>query len=247
MHHKVRIGRHEVVIKVGRKTENADVSYTFGPFRLDTRAGELRRDDHRIPLPPKIFQLLLHMLENRGRLIPKRELLDAVWGDIHVEEGSVTRAVTRLRSALGDTASQPKYVETMPRRGYRFVAAVEKAPIEEIASPSRFQIVESGRRYPLMEGDNVLGRASDCEVSLELASISRHHALITVEDDRITLRDLRSKNGTFVRGRRVDETVEIRDGDQIRLGSVTLIFTSASADPSTLTEAAQGMSGQSKE
>jgi DNA-binding winged helix-turn-helix (wHTH) protein len=212
------------------------VSYRFGPFELDTRAGELRRNDERVAVTPKVFQLLLMLVENPGTLITKREFLDKIWGETNVEEGSVTRAITRLRSALNDNASRPEYVETVPRRGYRFVAAVQRT---DQAAKSSFQLVVGERRYPLKEGQNVVGRADDCEVSLELPSISRHHAVITVDGNRITLRDLRSKNGTFIAGRRIDGTVDVSDCRQIRLGSVTLVVLSAAGDPSTLTETAQ--------
>jgi DNA-binding winged helix-turn-helix (wHTH) protein len=213
------------------------VSYRFGPFELDTRAGELRRNDERVAVTPKVFQLLLMLVENPGTLITKREFLDKIWGETNVEEGSVTRAITSLRSALNDNASKPEYVQTVPRRGYRFVAAVQR--VGDFASKSSFQVVVGERRYPLKEGENILGRAEDCEVRLELASISRHHAVIVVDGDRIALRDLRSKNGTFVGGRRIEGTVDVSDRRQIRLGSVTLIVLSASGDPSTLTETAQ--------
>ena len=216
--------------------ERDEVSYTFGPFRLDTRAGELRRNDVRVPVTPKVFQLLLFLVQNPGKLIPLRELLDKIWGDTHVQEGSVTRTVTSLRSALNDKASRPEYLQTVSRRGYRFVAAVQRVPPCDFASSSSFQVVAGDRRYPLIEGENVLGRADDCEVSLKLASISRRHAVITVDGTRITLRDLRSKNGTFVHGRRIDAAVDLRDGDAIRLGSVALTFRFASGDASTVTD-----------
>lgn len=217
--------------------------YRFGPFRLDMRAGELRRNDTRVALTPKVFQLLLLLVQNPGRLLTKRELLDAVWSETNVEEGSVTRAITRLRSALSDSASRPLYIETVPRRGYRFVSSVERAATDAIAATSSFEVVVDDRRYVLKEGENVLGRADDCEIPLKLASISRHHAVITVAGQRVTLHDLRSKNGTFVGGRRIDGMLDVSDGQQIRLGSVPLVVLSVSADPSTLTETAQRTGG----
>jgi DNA-binding winged helix-turn-helix (wHTH) protein len=244
--HKLRTARSEVVTKVGQKSENVGVSYRFGPFRLDTRASELRRDDESVALTPRVFDLLVLLVQNPGRLIPKRELLDKIWGATNVAEGSVTRAITRLRSALNDDASRPEYVQTVPRRGYRFVATVQSVEGDDPATRSSFEVVVERRRYALVEGENVLGRADDCEVSLELASISRHHAVITVEGNRITLRDLRSKNGTFVRGRRIDGTVDVSDSRQIRVGSVTVIIKSASGDPSTMTETAQKPGGESE-
>src|SRR5205809_1096297 len=125
--------------------------YTFGPFELDTRGGDLRRENESVPLTPKVFQLLLLLLQTPGRLISKREILEKIWGDTNVEEGSVTRTVTSLRSALNDTASAPTYVQTLPRRGYRFAAAVQIVPHADHASV--YQIIGEGGRYRLIEGD----------------------------------------------------------------------------------------------
>jgi pSer/pThr/pTyr-binding forkhead associated (FHA) protein len=135
---------------------------------------------------------------------------------------------------LKDKPSRPEYLRTEARRGYRFVATVHRVPHADFVSS--FEVAGGGGRYPLTEGDNVLGRGDDCEVSLKLASISRRHAMITVDGTRITLRDLRSKNGTFVGGQRIDATVNLHDGDEIRLGSVALEFRLAARDPSTVTE-----------
>lgn len=209
------------------------VIYRFGPFDLDTRAGELRRNGERVPVTPKVFQLLLLLVQNAGRLIPKSEILDKVWDSTHVEEGSVTRTVTRLRSALNDNPSRPQYVRTEARRGYRFLAAVQRVARPNLSS---FEVVGGGSRHPLMEGGNTLGRGDDCEVSLKLSSVSRHHALITVDGTRVTLRDLRSKNGTFLRGERVDRDVDLQDKDELRLGSVSLQLRLISTDESTATE-----------
>lgn len=207
--------------------------YRFGPFELDTRAGELRRNAERVPVTPKVFQLLLLLVENAGRLIPKSEILDKVWDSTNVAEGSVTRSVTRLRSALNDQPARPQYVRTEARRGYRFLASVQKVAPDDLSS---FEVVGAGSRYRLMAGDNTLGRGDDCEVSLKLASVSRHHAMITVDGTRVTLRDLQSKNGTFVRGERVDRAVDLHDKDEIRLGSVALQLKLVSSDESTATE-----------
>jgi DNA-binding winged helix-turn-helix (wHTH) protein len=213
----------------------AGVSYTFGPFELDTRAGELRRNGQRVPVTPKVFRLLLFLVQNAGRLIPKREILDKIWGDTNVAEGSVARTVTNLRFALNDKPSSPEYLRTEARRGYRFVATVQQTP-DTAPISSSFEVIGGSGRYPLIEGDNVLGRADDCDVSLKLDSISRHHAAITVAGTRVTIRDLQSKNGTFVSGRRIDGTMDLRDGDDIRLGSVALMFRLIRRDPSTVTE-----------
>jgi DNA-binding winged helix-turn-helix (wHTH) protein len=208
------------------------VRYKFGPYSLDTRTGELRRDNARIQLRPKVFELLVVLVKNGGRLVPKSELLDELWSDVHVEQGSLTRAIAYLRSALDDSPEQPRYVATIARRGYRFIAEVQR----ELRHPSPFCLVAESDRYPLMEGENVVGRADDCKVSVKLASVSRYHAVITIHGREATLRDLGSKNGTFLRGRRVDGAVNLIDGNQLRLGSVPMTFSSDWGDPSTVTD-----------
>ncbi|MEE8167103.1 MAG: AAA family ATPase, partial [Myxococcota bacterium] len=101
-------------------------SYRFGEFELDTAAGELRHRDERVPLEPKVFDLLMHLLRHRDRIVSVPELLTAVWADISVERGSVHRAVRLLRRALSDQATQLEAIVTVPRRGYRFAQDVKE-------------------------------------------------------------------------------------------------------------------------
>jgi DNA-binding winged helix-turn-helix (wHTH) protein len=98
---------------------------TFGPFSFDARAGMLRRDGREVPLSPRAFGVLTCLLEEPGRVVPKGELLDRVWPDTTVTDHSLTEAVRALRNALGDASRSPEYVQTVHRRGYRFIAAVQ--------------------------------------------------------------------------------------------------------------------------
>ena len=98
--------------------------YEFGPFRLDTAERLLLRDGQHIPLTPKAFETLLILVENYGRVIDKDELLKKVWPDTFVEEVNLAKNVSYLRKILGgEEAAQ--YIETIPKRGYRFVASVK--------------------------------------------------------------------------------------------------------------------------
>lgn len=95
----------------------------FGPFVLDAAAGRLRRADGTpVELPPRDFAVLCFLAGRAGRLVTKDELLDAVWGHRFVTESVLKTVISRLRAALGDDPKQPAYIETAPRRGYRFVA-----------------------------------------------------------------------------------------------------------------------------
>ena len=113
---------------MSRLTEH---SYEFGPFRLDARERLLLHDEEIVPLSPKAFDMLLALVENSGHLLEKNELMQRLWPDTFVEEGSLAQNISLLRKALDESESQ-KFIETVPRRGYRFVASVRKT-IKSIA------------------------------------------------------------------------------------------------------------------
>jgi Tol biopolymer transport system component/DNA-binding winged helix-turn-helix (wHTH) protein len=99
--------------------------YRFGDVEFDPVGFRLTRAGRPVHVEPKVLEVLAHLIEKRGRLVEKRELLAAVWGDTAVSEGALTRAVAQLRKALADDAREGRYLETVPTRGYRFLADVE--------------------------------------------------------------------------------------------------------------------------
>ena len=103
-------------------------SYQFGPFRLDLSEHTLLRDGQPVPITPKIFDVLGVLVRHSGHLVNKETLLREVWPGSFVEEGALNRSVSVLRKALGDSPSGQKYIETVPKRGYRFVAPVSESP-----------------------------------------------------------------------------------------------------------------------
>jgi Tol biopolymer transport system component/DNA-binding winged helix-turn-helix (wHTH) protein len=117
-------------------------AYEFGSFRLDAGERLLLRDGQIVPLTPKSFDLLLALVERHGRLVDKEELFQAVWPDTIVEESNLTYNISHIRKALGDGENGQKFIETVPKRGYRFVAAVremgaEQAEISEAARSNK--------------------------------------------------------------------------------------------------------------
>src|SRR5918911_1245412 len=98
--------------------------YEFGPFRLDPAEHMLLRGGEPVALTPKAFETLVVLVARGGHLVEKDELLKEVWPDSFVEEGSLARNVHELRKALGEGPSENLYIETVPKRGYRFVAPV---------------------------------------------------------------------------------------------------------------------------
>jgi DNA-binding winged helix-turn-helix (wHTH) protein len=98
--------------------------FVFGEFRLDVVGAQLWRGRAPIALSAKNFEVLRHLIERAGELVTKSDLLDAAWSDLHVGESSVSVAMSAVRMALGDDAKAPRYIKTVARRGYRFIAAV---------------------------------------------------------------------------------------------------------------------------
>ena len=112
---------------MAEKAEQNQQFYEFGPFRLDTSERVLLRDGEPVTLTPKLFETLLVLVERSGRVVEKGELMEAVWPDAFVEESNLTSNVSLLRKALGEAESGKPYIETVPRRGYRFAAGVRAA------------------------------------------------------------------------------------------------------------------------
>src|SRR3989441_9021901 len=106
--------------------------YEFGPFLLDVTEQLLLRDGRPIPLKPKLFDLLLLLVENSGHVLDKNRLMSTLWPDTFVEESNLTVSIFALRKALGDGDNNHSYIETVSRRGYRFVAHVTESPNEGI-------------------------------------------------------------------------------------------------------------------
>lgn len=121
--------------------------YEFGEFRLDAREKILLRGDEPVELTPKGFELLCILVENHGRLLEKEELMEKIWSDSFVEESNLTFNIRQLRVILGDDAQYPKYIKTVRRHGYRFIADVRRVAGE---TPAR---IKNGteRAVPLHE------------------------------------------------------------------------------------------------
>src|SRR5882762_4435665 len=107
-----------------RNLSTAKHSYDFGEFQLDPIERILLRDGQAVALTPKAFDLLLVLVENNGRTVHKDELMKRVWPNSFVEEANLSVNMTALRRALGEGPDDHRYIETVPRRGYRFIAPV---------------------------------------------------------------------------------------------------------------------------
>src|SRR5438552_7570590 len=102
--------------------ERFDNCFQSGAFRLDACERVLLRDGRLVPLPAKVVSTLILLVRNNGRVVEKDVLMTEVWPDEYVEEGNLAQHIFILRRALGESTESPRYIETVPRRGYRFVA-----------------------------------------------------------------------------------------------------------------------------
>jgi DNA-binding winged helix-turn-helix (wHTH) protein len=110
----------------------------FGPFAVDLASRELRNNTKAVPLQEKPFQILVILLEHPGELVTREELRERLWpADTFVDfEHSINTAIKKLREALGDDAERPDFIETLPRRGYRFIGPVDGARLPEAETAS---------------------------------------------------------------------------------------------------------------
>jgi DNA-binding winged helix-turn-helix (wHTH) protein/TolB-like protein/tetratricopeptide (TPR) repeat protein len=137
--------------------------YDFGPFRVDESERLLLRGEEIVPLTPKAFEMLLVLVECSGHVLTKEELMKRVWPDSFVEEANLSHNIYKLREALGEGSNGEKYIETVPRRGYRFVAKVTNVDdsgfelLVEEHSRARILVEEDDSTYNAMVSEVIPG------------------------------------------------------------------------------------------
>src|SRR6516165_11014786 len=99
--------------------------FEFDDFRVDTGQFFLTKAGHSSPMTPTVFRILVFLLEHPGEVVTKEQLMKQVWPDSFVEEGNLNRNVSTLRKALGERPSDHRYIETIPKTGYRFITSVK--------------------------------------------------------------------------------------------------------------------------
>jgi DNA-binding winged helix-turn-helix (wHTH) protein len=211
----------------------------FGPFELDLVTGELLRAGLKQHLQVQAFRVLAELVKRPGELVTRDELRHALWPDdvfVDVEHG-LNVVIAKLRRTLGDGVETPHYIETLERRGYRFLAPVEWVDgpsVHASSPPSRTIYVCAGeQQFTLGEGVHVIGRDPFCAVWVDSKAVSRRHASLTITPHGIVLADLGSRNGTFVNGQRAIVPVLLAQADEIRLGTVRMVVRHETAMEST--------------
>jgi DNA-binding winged helix-turn-helix (wHTH) protein len=205
----------------------------FADCVLDPEARELRRRGTPVPLSPRAFRLLTLLLEHRPRPVSQQRLRDALWPDTSVGYTSLAQVVAELRRAIGDPAGGDRRIRTVPRVGYAFVHPVVEERARRRASLG--VLVTEDSEYLVPEGETLVGRGTECGIRLPSSRVSRVHARVRTEGERVLVEDAGSKNGTWVNRERREGPALLEDGDEVLFGTFRAVFHRAGASGSTRT------------
>ena len=199
----------------------------FGECVLDSGTRQLSVRGEAVHLSPKAFQFLELLLESRPKALSRNEIHERLWPGTFVSDGSLTSLLVEVRSATGDSARDSHFVRTVHRFGYAFSGIAEELRESVPAAGGRkliYRLIWGNREIDLDAGENVLGRDRGVVAWIDEESVSRRHARIVVDDHGAILEDLGSKNGTTLRGRKIREPFQLRNGDVIKIGPASLVF-----------------------
>ena len=211
--------------------DNDLVRFTFDRFELDVERRALLHRGEPVHLSPKAFVLLERLITEAPRALSKKDLTDTLWPDTFVEESNLSSLIAELRSSLGDTRGDAKFIRTVHGFGYSFCCAVNPSEGPKRAATLIFDGVE----IPLHEGFHILGRDPSAGILIDHETVSRRHASLTVEPEVAVLEDLASKNGTFVGGTRVTGRTTLPDDTEFLLGDARVTFRRAGTLKTTVT------------
>ncbi|HXZ58722.1 MAG TPA: FHA domain-containing protein [Steroidobacteraceae bacterium] len=190
----------------------------FADCVLDLRTRQLERQGRVVPLEPKVYELLEALIRRRPAVVSNNELDELLWPQVYVARTSLTRLVSELRSALGDTPRGSRVIRTAYKTGYAFCAEVTGGPTA-VAAPATMELVWKGQILPLTDGEHLAGRDADCALVVDASTVSRRHARIMVAAGAATIEDLDSTNGTHVKGVRISAPTRLEPGDELIIGS----------------------------
>ncbi len=165
----------------------------FGDFVFDEETRELTRGREAVPLSPKAFELLRHLLRQRPRAVSKDELHALIWPDTHVSPASLASAASDLRAALDDRRRRPRFIRTVHGFGYAFCGQADPIGGAAAAAPAAacaYRLIWRRREIELSRGENLLGRDRHSVAWFDSPTVSRRHARIVVTDDEAILEDL---------------------------------------------------------
>jgi len=229
--------------------------YRFADLVLDTGQRRVWRGDQEIQVSKLSFDFLRALVEAAPNLLTHDQLAETVWGPRRViTPENLSQRLMTLRHAIGEQAEQPRYIEAVRAQGYRLIPDVETVEVETPPHDGRpiragadaprkerrhksLWLISDREQTMLVEGVNIIGRAEDARIRINLPGVSRHHACLTVTGGEAVLEDLGSKNGTLVNGQRMSVPQGLTDGDEILVVGAVFRFRVASASSPTATVA----------
>lgn len=199
------------------------MKFAFGDCVLDLSARQLSRNGRVVPLEPKMFELLEILIKRRPAVVANNELDEILWPKVYVARTSLTRLVSELRAVLGDTPRDSMFIRTAYKTGYAFIGQVVALSRAQPSATAFIGLIWKEKLLALCEGEQTAGRDEDCELVIDAETVSRRHARITVISGNATIEDLNSTNGTHVNGKSISGPTAITDGNEVSLGTATLI------------------------
>ncbi len=225
--------------------------FRLGGWLVQPSLDRLTLGGRTVRIRPRLMDVLCFLAEHQGVVCSKDDIIAGVWARAFMAESVLSRSIAELRRVLDDNAAEPRFIETITKRGYRLIAPVELVggpsprPSEAERDPSKKSLTPGEhtcglcwgeQEIPLVEGENLIGRVREAAVRISSSRVSRRHARIVVTGGRAMLEDLGSKNGTYLRGRRIDRPVQLSDGDEICFGRDVVVFRFCYPSGTTVTD-----------
>ncbi len=199
----------------------------FGECVLDSETRQLSVRGQTVHVSPKAFQFLELLLASRPKALSKSEIHERLWPGTFVSDGTLASLLVEVRSAIGDSARESRFVRTVHRFGYAFSGNAQELR-ESFSGPGGqklvYRLIWGNREVALGLGENLLGRDEAAVVWIDDALVSRRHARIVIDGRGAVLEDLGSRNGTYLRGKRVEAPSKLADQDQFTIGPASLTF-----------------------
>lgn len=226
--------------------------WTIDPQRHSATDGEIS-----VHLEPKAMAVLVCLVEHAGRVVSRQTIIDRVWATEFISDSTLTRTVADIRRALGDDPRSPRFIETIPKNGYRLMPEVQgfdapqsptapaspRSPIAMIVGkrvraleaapdgPYQHVLCIADREIPLSRTAVLFGRDQGADVQVLAPEVSRNHARLEIAVDGVLLEDLGSKNGTRVNGHVIVGPHQLRSGDVLEIGTTSMTYCHRSDDP----------------
>ena len=210
----------------------------FGECVLDSDTRQLSVRGETVHLSPKAFQFLELLLESRPKALSKSEIHERLWPGTFVSDGTLASLLVEVRSATGDSARDSRFVRTVHRFGYAFSGSAQEFRRGVSTAGGQklvYRLIWGNREIAVNFGENLLGRDEAAIVWIDDALVSRRHARIVIDESGAVLEDLGSRNGTYLRGKRIEAPRKLADEDQVTIGPASMIFRVFNQTASTAT------------